>query len=158
MKDLKRVGFTLVELLVVVAITSTLLAMIFVSMRDVRINSRNSQRIQAMDSLQKALALYQTTVRRYPGTVGTNGPATTLLTELVSSGYITAIQNDPLGVAWSEYYYCPGDDLIGPQAYVLRAKLEQQGGADPPILGSDIDGTVFGCDCSDTSQYYCLGQ
>ncbi len=151
-------GFTIVELLVVLAIASMLLALIFVNFREVRVSSRNTERVQTISAIQNALALFHTSNFYYPGTVGTNGSAVTLLSQLVSLGYIPIIKNDPLGAVWDEYYYCPGDNSGGPQAYVVRTKLEQEKGNNPAILSSDVDGTVYGCDCSDTSQYYCVGQ
>lgn len=151
-------GFTLVEVLVVTAIAGMLLSIIFTNLRETRVNSRNSKRIQDATSIQNALALYNTSNRKYPGSVGTNGTAAVLLVDLVNQQHIPVIPSDPLGIPWDQYYYCPGDNFGGPQAYILRSKLELEGGNNPVILTSDVDGTVFGCDCADASQYYCVTQ
>ncbi|MEK7636506.1 MAG: type II secretion system protein [Patescibacteria group bacterium] len=151
-------GFTIGELIVVLAIAAMILSFIFINFREARISSRNTKRVQNISGIQNALALFHVSNSYYPGTVGTNGSAVTLLNELVLLGYIPIIENDPLGAVWGEYYYCPGDNSGGTQAYVVRTKLEQEKGNNPAILSSDIDGAPYGCDCSDTSQYYCVGQ
>lgn len=149
-------GFTIIELLVVIAVFGIMVAVVFANYRESKISSRNAKRLEDMRSIQGALDLYHNSNLKYPGTVGTNGSIQTTLAELVSSGFMTALSDDPSGTA-NPYYYCPGDNFTGPQSYILRAKMELEKGANSPALSGDLDGTVYGCDCSDVNSYYCVG-
>ncbi len=149
-------GFTIVELLVVVAVAGMLLALVVANYRESKISSRNAKRLQDIREIQNALDLYHTNNRSYPGTADVPGPVTTELTALVNDGYIKALPSDSLGGNFN-YMYCPSDSVGGPQVYTLRAKLELEKGANPAALSKDIDGTSYECDCADSNQYYCVG-
>lgn len=148
-------GFTIIELLVVIAIFGIMIAVAFANYREIKISSRNATRLEETRSLQNALDLYHLTHRAYPGTVGTNGSIQIVLPALATEGFIPALPIDPSG-ATDPYYYCPGDNASGPQAYVLRAKMELEKGNNPAALSGDLDGTIYGCDCADANLYYCL--
>jgi len=51
-------GFTLIELLVVISIISVLSSVVFGALNDARTKARDTQRIQALKEVQKALELY----------------------------------------------------------------------------------------------------
>jgi type II secretion system protein G len=59
-------GFTLVELLVVVAILGLLLSLVTISFQEMQSRSLDSRRMADIGSLQKALALYQVQHAQYP--------------------------------------------------------------------------------------------
>jgi prepilin-type N-terminal cleavage/methylation domain-containing protein len=73
----KQQGFTLIELLVVVAILAVLSSLLFLTLKQTRIKSRDSRRKADLVSLQKALELYYGSNSGYPctgtcgGTIGT---------------------------------------------------------------------------------------
>lgn len=150
-------GFTIVELLVVLAILAVIGSIVFASFRESKVSSRNANRLSEITQVHNALGLYQTSNRRYPGTVGTNGPIQTVLTPLVTQGFIPALPPDPGDNTNNPFFYCPGDDSGGgPQNYALRAKLELEKGNPPTALNNELDGTIYGCDCSDANLYYCV--
>ncbi|MBI4099121.1 type II secretion system protein [Candidatus Parcubacteria bacterium] len=64
----KEAGFTMIELLVVVAIIGLLASVILVSLNTVRINARNASRRTTLQQLQTALELYFDSNNRYPST------------------------------------------------------------------------------------------
>lgn len=61
-----RSGFTLIELLVVVAIMGILLSLGMVSWRELQLRSYDNRRMADIQTLQKALAMYQIQHANYP--------------------------------------------------------------------------------------------
>lgn len=104
----KNRGFTLLELLVVVAIIGLLASVILASLSKVREKARDSYRRQALVQLRTALELYRDKNNAYPSTSDiwyTSDPAgdpgltysANWIPGLVASGAISALPNDPLG-------------------------------------------------------------
>jgi len=67
---MKRTAFTLVELLVVVAIIGLLSTVAAVSLNTTRVNARNAQRKANLIQISKALELYYSVNNGYPSTSG----------------------------------------------------------------------------------------
>lgn len=104
-----RAGFTIIELIVVVAIISLLTSVVIASLQSAKTKSQNAARLSGVDQIDKALQLYLTkTNSLLPSTGGvwqciglTSGtcwaapysPATTLNTAL--TGNISSIPKDP---------------------------------------------------------------
>lgn len=92
-------GFTLVELLVVVAIIGLLAAIILVNLGDVRAKARDRRRIADAKQIAEALALYHDDNQAYPvygdpdGFITGSDPVST---ELLSGGHMNSIPLDPL--------------------------------------------------------------
>jgi general secretion pathway protein G len=124
-------GFTLMELLVVVAIMAILLAVIMVSVSSSRQKGRDARRINDMRSISNALELYFAQNRTYPAGIPT-GSATLGLTALVPN-YISAIPQDPSG---TDYWYT-GLNGTPPSCngYHLGVSLETNN----TVLASDAD-------------------
>jgi len=125
-------GFTLIEVLVVVAVIGILASMILVGLGGARAQGRDARRISDLRSIQGALELHFIRHGRYPAA----------LSELVAAGgVVRTIPSDPnpnLG-----YGYCvrsPGRD-----AYVLAAYLEN---ADNPALREHLDSRLFSDICA----------
>ncbi len=80
--QLRKKGFTLIELMVVVAIIALLAAALFVNFNDARMLSRDKARMTSLKELQLSLELYKAQYGNYPAagcTVGTSnfaGPGT----------------------------------------------------------------------------------
>ena len=127
-------GFTILEILVVLAIASMILSFVLVSIARAKQKSRDSRRESDIKQIQNALALYVANTGAYPqcaleavlGSVGDNGAGQLL----VDAKVIPAVSRDPLlgtsgtcGTVGS-YGYCyqaPGTDG---RVYDLRYALE----------------------------------
>ncbi|MFY9457698.1 MAG: type II secretion system protein [Candidatus Spechtbacterales bacterium] len=144
-------GFTLIELLVVIAIIGILASIVLVSLNNARSKARDVKRVGDTRQVQLALEGYYDDKQAYPGDdlVAACAPLTGLADELVPT-YISALPVDPQGGSLAYAYDAPA--AADGQDYVLRADLEDAGHT---ALTGDVDGTVFGCDCTDTNGYFC---
>lgn len=145
----KKSGFTLIEVLIVVAIIGILASVVLVGLGASRGRARDSRRIADLHQTQNALELYYTKNGAYPPSQASWAG---LETELVNAAIgVTNIGDDPLG-GTRHYSYGVSADR---QSYVLKASLEN---ASDKSLSDDVDSTVFGVDCgvaaSDTE--YCV--
>lgn len=78
-KFLRR-GFTLLELLIVIAIIGILISVAAASYSSAQIKSRNARRMQDMKSVQSAMEQYYATNAQYPATASPScDPGTTYL-------------------------------------------------------------------------------
>lgn len=71
MKNFKK-GFTLVEMLIVIAIVSILVMFIVVSIRESQIRSRDARRVAEINQIGKALQAYKSAMGKYPDAPGSN--------------------------------------------------------------------------------------
>jgi prepilin-type N-terminal cleavage/methylation domain-containing protein len=110
---MKKNAFTLVELLIVIAIIGVFTTILIGSISSSKAKGRDVQRITDMKQIQIALALYFDNKRTYPQ------PDMSSLDVLKVDGYIAAIPVDPQTGAPYEYYapssrkYCIGVTLEG---------------------------------------------
>ena len=94
----KILGFTLVELMVVVSVLSILSAVLYVNFNDARAQSRDAERKADLRNIQSALELYNNKYGRYPE--GCNG-------------YTSALnQNNWSGQSGTNYACSSGDRYI----------------------------------------------
>lgn len=105
-----RTGFTLVELLIVIAIIGIFNAILFGSIASSKAKGRDVRRITDMKQIQIALALYFDNNRGYP--------QGTALDALVAGGYMAEIPIDPQTAAPYEYF------SSGPKTYCIGVTLE----------------------------------
>lgn len=129
MKNQKK-GFTIIELLVVVAIIAMLSSAIFTFTAGIKSRSRDSRREKDIKEIQNALGLYWNSGFVFPicSEAVVNGTADCLSSALVSAGSASGLPVDPLGGATGvcdapgNYVYCyeSGDGL----SYNLRYNLE----------------------------------
>lgn len=118
-------GFTLIELMVVVAIIGILTALVTVNLQDARERARDVQRKADVKSVQQALELYKNDhiPQTYPSTA-------TWRTDLQSGGYMQTVPNDPTFAStgnWTNYSYTL--NATDPLKYTVVACLENS--ADP---------------------------
>jgi prepilin-type N-terminal cleavage/methylation domain-containing protein len=113
-------GFTIIEVLVVIAIIAILTTLIFPSLNNMKKKNRDAERIADISSIQLGLALYysQHPTRGYPKDINDNSD--------FSPKYVTADSlTDPDG---KNYTYVPLTNITTPNAkctyYHLGAVLE----------------------------------
>jgi len=112
--NLKNKGFTILELIVVVAIIGILTSIILFAISDSREKGRNARRHRDAHEIRSALNLYVTDNGTYP----TNGSeweiiidGTDYLTnDLEGAGYFSEVPLDPLNEGVYVYKYRPEDN------------------------------------------------
>lgn len=120
----KEKAFTLVELLVVVAIIGLLATVVLFAVEGIRSKSRDSRRVSDIKSIQEGLTLYQNNHQTYPVYNGYITGGDTMSTALVSEGLIQSVPTDPLnssieGVTYKYHYYSDQG-----KTYLLKYYLE----------------------------------
>ena len=157
----KVCGFTLIEMLVVIAIITLLTGIIVTSLTGSKSKARDAKRISDLGQIQLALELFFDRCKVYPpptlskqvptgGVNGCNYPMST---------FIGQIPTPPSSMVGDNYLYDVNDDPGSD--YILSAKLENYNS----ILKDDIDSYSFPSGyfndlvCTDTAHnyYYCLG-
>jgi general secretion pathway protein G len=148
----RRQGFTLIEILIVIAIISILSSVAIVGLPRIGGKGRDARRISDMRQVQTALELYFTRNGRYPTGITSWG---NLETTLAGAGIgVSSIPDDPRNTG--AFIYAYGSDATG-STYVIRATIEDNSNS---ALNDDIDGTVQGVDCGSggagTDGFYCV--
>lgn len=131
-----RKGFTIIELLVVVAIIGMLGAVVLSALSTSRAKSYDTQRVSDVKQLQNALQLYYNDYKRYP---------TTLNPDLLVPLYIKAIPADPRTGA--DYQYAALGSGTRCSDYHLGATLETVASG-AGVLSNDFDSTGSGATCT----------
>jgi prepilin-type N-terminal cleavage/methylation domain-containing protein len=103
--NIKRKGFTLVELLVVVAIIGLLSGMVVISIKNVKAKARDSQRVSDVNTISTGLNMYHNDFNAYPVFDGYITGADGLSIALKNSGAVSALPIDPLNNGNYRYYY-----------------------------------------------------
>ncbi len=142
-KSKREKGFTLIEILIVVAIIGILSSIVLVGLGSFRSRGRDARRVADLREVQNALELYYAKTGAYP--VGNNVDVATLNLQNEGIG-VTKIPKDP---GSGTYQY--GSDG---KSYVLSATHEETAAS---LLNDDIDNDTverFGVDCDDP--IYCI--
>jgi prepilin-type N-terminal cleavage/methylation domain-containing protein len=164
---MSRKGFTLIEMLIVIAIIGILASIVLVGLGPIQRQARDSRRTSDLRQLQTLLEICFTRAGQYPNAVDLGQLRTDLTTVGAGSDCTTAgtpittsIPSDPRNVAdtaANQYDYATN---AGRTNYVLRAEFEDGGN---PALRQDLDnanlpgGVVMGCDDAAAPFNYCVG-
>jgi len=163
MKKTSIQGFTLIEMLIVIAVISILAGIVLVGITGFQESARDTKRIGDLRSVQNSLELFYTRCGHYPTngagcggadaqSVSWNDLANSFVGANIISGS-TKMPSDPKGV--SEYEYGYGDSGF---SYVLKATLEGPNSAmdDSQEIDSST-GFSGNIDCVDANYGYCIG-
>lgn len=155
-------GFTLVELMVAVAIISLLSGIIVTNLTSSKSKARDGKRISDMGQIQLAVELFFDRCKTYPLSITGNPADQECLTNLsVNLGnYISKIPQPSGEKGQSEYGYYTnvGGSITEPTDYVLKAVLEnynvvlKDGLSTLPSWATSLTT----CDNTDPANEYCL--
>jgi len=151
-------GFTLMELLIVVAIIGLLASMILVGLSSFRSRGRDARRVADVKQVQNGLEIYYASQSKYPSVSYSSALDSwnNLTTAITGASIgISQIPQDPLGEEHSYGYASDPDDGSNPQSYIIAVLLEDSSNQS---LKNDLDGTIFGVDCGDANAdtIYCV--
>jgi prepilin-type N-terminal cleavage/methylation domain-containing protein len=133
MKEISKTGFTLIEILLVVAIMGLLSSIIFVSLTQARIKARDAKRKADIKSLITAIHLYHSVNNQYPsgGALGTPNSETDVqnLSSFLVPNFLPKIPDDPNPVS-SNYKYVWGNASAQAQEFGVLVPFSNDGGID----------------------------
>lgn len=132
-------GFTLIEILVVIAIIGSLSALLLPNYMEARMRARDTQRKNDLKAIQKALEIYKLdNDQKYPLTAAFPDPGERFAHPTNNASvYMKSIPKDP--VTLDGYEYTSASDLD----YTLCACLENT--ADKEGVDADCPGDVLKC-------------
>lgn len=142
---MKRKGFTLVEILIVIGIISILFSMGVGSYSAIQRNGRDSRRKADLEQIRAGLEMYRKTNNAYPTALPNPSPGLPFGAALTdgTNTYLQTLPQDPRATSRVYYYTTSGAD------YTLATQLEGTSTctSSPP---ANSCGTGFACN-------YCLG-
>ena len=147
-------GFTLIEMLIVVAVIAILAGVVLTGVSGFQASARDTKRIGDLRNAQNFLELYFNRCGHYPGSQSTTiCPSATdwdaLEIMMEAEGFTSNFPNDP--IEGRSYLY--GAEDPENLRYVIGATLERANNA----LNDDVDIAPFSTiDCSDTNLNYCI--
>ncbi len=157
----KSTGFTLIEMLIVVAIIAILSGVAFTGIRGAQDKARDARRIANLESVRVYLENYSSKCGHYPGITDATRPEcsatignwTDLTKVMKDAGVTSQLPQDPVP-GRSYYYAVETSEGLG---YVVGAELQQ----DNNKLRDDTDNVPSGysgfSDCTDSPKLiYCI--
>jgi len=141
-------GFTLLELLIVIAIIGILASIASVGFVSVKKTTRDDERLTDIAQIQIALEMFYMSCRQYPATLTDTNNAGACTKSL--GKFIDLPIKDPQNVDYADKYATD----VPKSDYVLGVKLE----LNRKELEEDVDGDNYGVDCGDATAdtIYCV--
>lgn len=141
--NMKNKGFTLMEILIVIAMLGILATIIFGSYLSSLKKGRDSRRKQDLEMVARALELYYSEQGHYPDSWEVSFGGSLVVPESNPQAfYMKQLPNDPV----DSYQYDYVVDTTDNQSYQLYACLEND--LDPDYNSNDYSGTDCGSSCS----------
>lgn len=155
----KQKGFTLIEMLIVVAIIGILSALILVGLSQFRLRGRDARRIADLKQVQNALEIYYTRNSAYPtAPAGNASQKWAALTAAITGAGIglNQVPQDPMATVDNGVSYYYQDCNLG-QNYVVAATLEDTNNQalKDSAQGSSGGSCDFGIECG-AEGVYCV--
>jgi len=147
-------GFTLIEMLIVIAIIAILSAVVLTGVSGFQASARDTARIGDLKNIQDYLELYYNKCGFFPGTFSSgscvsgtpNQSWSDLANTMSAAGVTNQFPSDPLSASGKSF--CYGVNSSGGQDYVLGAVLESSNSAlnanNEGAMPSDITGWSIG--------------
>jgi prepilin-type N-terminal cleavage/methylation domain-containing protein len=165
-----RKGFTLIEILIVVAIIAILASVVLVGLGPTQQAGRDARRISDLSEVQNGLELYYNKCGYYPGgtandtscdaTVAASG-YTNMAAELIGTGLaISSVPVDPSNTGTHVYSYATNG--VAASSYVLGAQLENLNNSvfatykAPSDVSTDASPSALTCTPTAAIGYYCV--
>lgn len=160
----KKQGFTIIEILIVIAVVGSLATMIMINMSKAKAKSRDAKRYSDLSELVTATELYYDDMKKYPATVGNYDNLITNTSHAYIVGddlndpnnkgmrdYLASFPQDPKGTGNFRYGYfrkdypgngCNATDIIAlqrPKHYSYFVQLENPTSADTSTISDVFD-------------------
>lgn len=149
-------GFTLIEILIVVAIIAILMGSVLIGFPQAQKQGRDARRLSDLHQVQVGLQLYYAKCGYYPGSAQAGSSCgsfsqlsswSNMANAIIGSNIgVKQIPNDPS--SGKTYFY--GTDANG-SGYVIGAAFEDQNN---PVLQNSAKGDTLGINCNDN--VYCI--
>lgn len=140
-------GFTLLEMLAVIAIIGILSSIVLANNSGARAKGRDAERITEVSQIALAAELFYNACRQYPSGIADPPGVTCAAKPSINLGMF--MSSEPIDPTGGTYIYATDGD-----SFVIRAELEVNNSA----LTNDVDGSPHTVDCDDSPKfYYCKG-
>jgi len=117
---LAQKGFSIIEIIVVLAVIGLIGSIIFLQIESARTKARDAEREQEIRVVKDALAIYVVNAKLYPVYTGLLTGADMVSGALIASDAIRAIPLDPLNVGNYRYSYSSTDGIVYTLTYYLE--------------------------------------